>query len=432
VNLPGNQTAFLALAVTETPAGKTVRILPRDTGGLPATHFLEMSVLIGGDGLPISCFSRYVARATPHYPLIQEVTRGPEDADGKPTYQQRAPRTRGTMNYAPPLVTAATLMLFAGRLYDWDKGGEQSFAYLMEIGVTVPTLYALRLTADGTEEIALESGKVKARRLKYRAVLPHLGKEQQTGTLYVGPGGELLSSPNPFFIIPFKLKAPGTLDRSARTLELALEGPVDIKLRAKEKRTGVEAKILINNSAQVNTISLDPRLRVTRLESLFPGRKMTVRAGNGTLTWELEETQPDPLPLSAPYPLFFPQWFATEVWEAGNGPYADMKVGDRRFGTHPPVYFAAPIVNPFRVERLPDLSATVGGATTAIHHFRFTFSTDPTKEGARLDNIYDLYTDGRRLVALLGLNITALRDGWDAFTGTLKPPTPTPTKPAQP
>lgn len=428
MTLPGKQTAFVGLRVGQTPEGTTVQITPRETGGLSATHQLDMTVVVDQEGMPISCLSKFVARATPHQPLLQEVTRGPKDGEGRITYLQHAPLTRGTLTFARPIVTSMGLILFPGRLYDWQKGGEQQFLFLQDIGATVPVLHSLYLKGEsGTEEIELESGKVKARRLTYRANLPFLAKEQQTGKLYVGPNGELLWSPNAVFGIPFKLKEPGKVDTDRHTLELTLAGDVKVTVRAEQKREGIETQILLNNSISLTTAMLDANLRLIRLESLFPGRKMTAQVQGNNLNWELEATAPAPLTLSAPYPMFFPQWFATELWEGGKGPYAGMQVGESRLGCHPPVYFAVPIANPFAVERVEDMTTTVNGESVTVHRYRFAFSANPGK--AKIDNIYEVYTDGRRLIALLsvGGGVQIKRDGWDSFIGTLKPPTiPTP------
>jgi hypothetical protein len=342
----------------------------------------------------------------------------------------------GVLPYSGTLVSSVGLQLFIGRLYDARKGGEQRFVYLVDDGVRTPLLCPLTLTADGSEEITFGEQTVKARRLKYRASLPFLARDQTTGVFYVGAAGELLRCDTPFFFKrPYQVAAPALVNAREGTVMVrvvitaGLEKPIPFTLKGKRTARGMEATFVTGQSLLWSTTWLDDRFSTREIRNRFLGRDALFRTDGVTLRYRVERGTAETASCSSGRPFFFAHWFATDLWETNpryfggmapvespgllataSNPTAAQQKADtsptdlpqtvRRDSEYVPLYTGYPGAYWFSVERLPDRSVPQSGRDVTVHRYRFTIWSDA--ERTKAVNEYDVYTDGRRLIVARG------------------------------
>lgn len=419
VTLPDKQKLFLSVSLFpgagETRA--TARLFSRQTGGLAAPLQADVTMTTASDGKPDRC--RVFWGPTGGVGVILEAlradTRGTSEA-----YNIQVPRLAETLPFSGKLLSHLSVGMFVGRQYDWRRGGEQTFSYLLDYATPLPKLYTVKLAADGEEEITLERGKVKARKLKYQAPLPFLPKEQQAGVLYVGPNGELLRSDTALLGGPYLAKGAAAWDPGARTLETEWVAPASLSSRATLFPARNQVEIGLKDSVQLAKMETDAAFAILRQESPWLGRPLRVTVGQGVVRYELEPTPATFAKAESGRAFFLPHWFVTELWEKGDGPWAGMAVGDKREGDYFPLFNGHPGSYPFTLERRADVPTVFQGRPLNLRRYSF-----------QSGNNYEVYSDGARLVAAIGSDGTLFqRDGWEAVVAPLpRPETPKPPAP---
>lgn len=427
VTLADKKKLALQAAVRNAASGggaKQVRIFNRPKSAAPSDALLDMVLTTDSSGGRVEkC--RAFFNVKPAVRVNLEAVR-----DEKGAYAVGVPSESGTLPFGAPLVTQLTALLFLGKLYSFTRGGPQNFAFLVDFGAQAVEIVTLTLTADGQETLTLPGGAVKARKLRYKAPVASLPKEHQEGVFYIGPRGEVLKCETNFFILPIQAEKPAAFDRDSRTLTLTFATPLvpnlSAVLRAVSRGTrGYGLTLQIDRGQTLATVECDPAYRPVKIETPWMSRPFTARVVGTTVQYTLAATKEGVHAVPSGNAWFLPYWFVTEFWEEGSGGFAGMGVGDRRDGDFFPLFTGQRDSNPFALERLPDTEArTPNGQGFSLRRYRF--ANKPTTGLAAFfqNNVYELYTDGRRLVALLGSDgITIFRDGWTtAFTATLKPP----------
>jgi hypothetical protein len=426
ITLPDKQTFALQVAVRKGADGsREVRVFTRPTP-TPGPLYIENIIVADPDGKPSRC--RLFFGTKPRVGMTMEAVRNP-----KGDYSIRVPEEKGTLNFGAPLFTPLAAELFVGRMYDWRRGGPQNFAQLVDYGAPPVSIVTLTLTADGQETITLPSGEVKARKLKYKAAVPHLPKEQQEGVFWVGPLGEVLKCDTPFFGVPLRAQKPAVYDKATETLTLTFANPGDapgthVALYARKRGTiGYTLALEFEKGMKLATLECDTAFRPTTIETPWFGRTFHADISGSTLRYSLAETPVSVRPAPTGNVWFPPSRFVTELWEGEKGVFAGMAVGEKRDGDYLGVVPNQTDEGPFILERLPDVTArTPEGEEIAVRHYRQMGKQSESKVelGIPLQMarpVYHLYTDGARLIAFLGTDkVTVFRDGWDAFTKTLK------------
>lgn len=415
----------LSLQMQVTPGtdgtGRRVRVFSRPASQAKSDILLDAFLNLDAAGQPT--YSRLFLGLVPGVGVSLEALRQPTGE-----FSLRVPEESGTLPFGAPLFSPLVAELFVGRMYNFKKGGPQNFALLLDYGGYPTQLITLKLTAiAGTETITLADGPVKARRLRYEAAIPHLPKEQQTGVFHVGPLGEVLKCDTAFFGVPLLAKGPAFYEEDGRRFKLVFTNPGDtfpVFLYADKRPEGHVVTLETDKGYRIATAACDNKYRLTRLETPWKGRKFTASAvaPQNAVRFKLEAGMPTMIPVTTENRVWFvPHWLATETWESNPATFGNMAVGEKREGTYFPMFTGELVGNPFTVERMPDVAATVaGGADFPVRHYRFSGR-----------NNYEVYTDGKRLIYFTGSDkVTVVRDGWEAFAADIKPPDPPPATPA--
>jgi hypothetical protein len=415
----GGSTMAVSLRVTARPEGTTIRLFDATAPDTTPTHSLATTLELDADGIPRYCLTRFTPQEKSYSSQVLEAT---PSAQERTSYQVVQPKIEGVLRYSGMLLTNTGLQLGIGKIYDSRKGGPQQFPYLLEYGVRTPSLCTLTLAADGKEEISVGGEMVTARRLKYRAASLLLPKDRQSGVLYVGPAGELLRCDTGLlFGKPYQTASPAKVDARTGLITVPVEKPVAFTISGRPVTGRVEISLVTTAGFSVSTTLLDRRFSMLQMTSHFRGRKATFQANGTELHYFVEPGAPSITAAPSGRPFYFAHWFATELWEENERYFAGMEPGDKRDSDYIPLYFGFPGAYPFTVERLGGRSVIHAGQKAAVRCYRFIIWSDSTRTKAA--NHYDIYTDGRRLIAALGVGdaVTIRRVGWEDFTGSLKP-----------
>ena len=350
-------------------------------------------------------------------------------------FDVRVPAAAGSLLFGGTLIAPLVAELFIGRLYDWKRGGTQTFAMLVDAGVPTAEVVTLKLTADGVETLTLPDGPVTARRLRYDTPLSVLPKDQQTGVFWVGPLGEVLRCDTAFFGVPLRAKGVATREDDNKRLALRFANPGDptgfvVLLRADRQAGGYAVALEIEGKGRDANIPLasltcDSSYRLQHLETPWHGRPFVADVVGNEVRYRLPAQGLAVRQTPTGRAWFLPYWFATDIWEAGKGAWADLAIGETRDGDYLPLFTGDYNGGgPFALERLPDRA--VGEGRPALHVYRFSNkAAGEVKLVGDRTNVYDVYTDGKRLVAFIGSDkSTIIRDGWEAWAAGLAAPAP--------
>jgi hypothetical protein len=302
----------------------------------------------------------------------------------------------------------------------------KTFVLLSDVLSSSANLVTLTLEADGgsaTETLTLDSGPVKARKLKYTlGDIPFLTREQRSGVVWTGPRGEVLRADGPLFLIPVRAAGPAKIEKTARSSRGMPPRP-DCWFAPQPTATGHTATLETDGGFVLATVATDKAFRPVRVENaLRNGREFEAVAGVNEVRFTFAGGPEETVTVATPGRVWFlPHFFATELWEGGNGPYADLVPGDKRDGTYFPLVGAQASANAvFTLARLPDVPNPRGASAdpATLRHWRYSDN-----------NVrHDLWTDGRRLVHWKGSDgLEATRDGWQPFVANFPKPEPPPT-----
>jgi hypothetical protein len=334
--------------------------------------------------------------------------------DGR--YRVEVPGEEGRLRAGAPILTSVIAPLFLGRLYDFQKGGAQTFALLLDFGPTPTRLATLHLTADGADMLDLPEGKVRARRLRYEA--PQLPKTEQKGTILIGPRGEILRCENGLFGAPIKAKAPARYEDGGLHITLRLAaagGGPDTILRAERNVSEFDFTLQVEDAEVMATATTDDHFRVSRMENSWRGRPFSATFDGNEVQYRLAAGKGEIRSVQWGRAWFLPFWFDTDAWEGEGGDFAGMTIGERRYGDFFALYTGRTDSEPFTLLRLQDTYALSGSDRIPLHRYRMSCPS-----GA-----YDLTTDGARLMVLLGSDgLAIVRGGWETYAAALKPPSP--------
>jgi hypothetical protein len=411
-------TVVCALQVTKTATGTTVTLAPVKQPAVPVHYQMAATLELDKKGAAQRCSMLFGPANRPDAEFRIEAV--PQEG-GQSLFRVQEPEEGGTFSFAGPLVSGYSLPLTIGRLYDFKRGGEQRFAYLLMNTVRVLSLHTLTLTADGKETIELTSGPVEARRLRYRLPAPALRPEDQKGVVYVGPRGELLRSDTKLVGFPVQAASPAHVEAGNSRIELKLDKPYPITISGQKTQSGMTARIAYDNGIELSRLTLGPKLSLLQQQGPWRGKEAIVRSdGIGLVQYRIPPGQATLTKLTSEHPFFFPHWFYTEGWEESVASNPQAKWAS----DYMPLYTGFPGTYPFAMERLDDIKAMHEGRPVTVRRYRFTLWADSaqTKPG----NYYDVYTDGKRLIAALGAvdRRAMFRMGWEDFTSKLTPPAP--------
>ena len=417
ITLPDKQKIAVAVSVRNNrDGGRAARIVSRaPSAGTPAPLLMDVTAETNADGVPLR--SQIALGVDAANPARFEARRTPEGE-----YAVGMMEERRTLPFGATLVSAQTAQMFLGRLYKFDKGGEQSFALFVDYGWKPLEIVTLNLRADGTEVIELTEGKVTARRLRYEAAISHIAKVDQKGVFYIGPLGEILRCDTAALGLPFKLRGPVKREETKRLVG-AIAVPIDtlkILLKAERDIDGYNIAVRLNDQPFGPKTSCDLNYLPTRIESNWLGRAMTAVVAENQVQCVLAATPPEVSAAPSNHPWFIPHWIVTELWEGETGQFKGMKVGEKREGDFLPLVSGLVERGPFTIARQPDAKATLGEGTVTVFCYRLQSAKQT----------YQLYTDGSRLFVCQGSDgFRVVRDGWESYADALKPPTaPTPAK----
>jgi hypothetical protein len=423
-------TLRLALQVGGTPnGGRTVRVLTR--GGAAASGLaVDATLTRDKDGRADDCRVVF-GPAGGAYQANVQAARVSEN-----TFRIALPARQGRSASEGTLVHPLAAQLFLGRQYDFGRGGAQTFALLLDWDGDslnpAARLATLRLEADGTEVITLGENTVTARRLKFAVSgAPDVPEKKRAGVFYVGPRGELLQAlPASPFGIPFdngRATGPARADEDGAALVLRTTNGETI--RGKRDGDDFDVELYGKPAYPFAVARVDAALRLSSVSETWNGRTRTALVAPGEVRYGFSESLLEEVTPQSGRAWFWPQWFATNVWEGADGAFAGMRMGEKRDGTYVPLLVSggASWSAAFTLERLPDLRRAP--AAPRVRHYRFTVG-DEAEEKTN----YDVYTDGARLIALFGSDgVSAIRDGQENFAASLKPSTPAATpRPTRP
>jgi hypothetical protein len=177
VTLPDKQVITLTtLFQQEADGAKAARVVTLPDGYGKSDLSLLASVGFDPSGYPAVASVQFGPKTLPKAIKLQAKRVEGENATKAADWAVNVPANSETIPYSgtPIVLTLAHGML--GRQYDFARGGEQPFLCFLDFGVLTPAFHPITLRYDGTETIVLESGPVKARRLKYKTELPYLPK----------------------------------------------------------------------------------------------------------------------------------------------------------------------------------------------------------------------------------------------------------------
>ena len=405
----------------EAPPASALRLvgLPLPGGPAAGSGFgFETVVTLDGMGALRDCRARFGPQAAdnPGAPYVAEILAARPPGGGD-ILQLTLPARQGRSVAAATVLHPLALQLLIGRQYDFRRGGAQTFARLQDWDGDAlnpaTDLATLRLEAQGTakvalEKLALEDGAVEARRVGYTLTPVRRGASPRTGVLFVGPRGELLQADPPLFGIPFdggRAKGPAQLEGGVALLRTNKNETIKGKSRTDG---GYDVELYGKPEYPFSTATMDAAGRLVRVSERWNGRERVSVVSPSEVWYTFSAGPLATLSVPADRAWFLVHWFATDTWEAGEGSFADLPVGEKQDGTFLPLVLSGEYGRPFTLERLPDFR--VGGAPLPLRHYRFSLDAGAAR--------YDLYTDGRRLVHLSGndggIGLTITRDGSEA------------------
>ncbi len=412
--LPGKQTVHLQIQARTGLRGPQIArifntpVSPLATDKSKKSDFiLDASIVKDPNGIPTLARLSFGADNTS---LI--AFEGRRMPDG--VFRVSIPEERKTLPFGAPLVTNLTAQIFLGRLYQWEKGGEQNFALLVDYGWKPIEITTLKLTANGKETITLADGKFEARKLRFEASVPHLGATPQKGDLYIGPLGEILRCDSPLFGLPFRLRGPAKREEGKRIIAQIFLPTDRLTASIKAERTNDRYDVtLYLNENVVSSARAGLDYQATHFESSSRGRPFIANIYGNQLQYILSEAAPEDQTYDTGRPWFAPYWLVTALWENDNASFGGMSPGEKRKGEAPQKIAGLLQDNSFTLERLTDTTAEIGNSTFPVRHYRMTAEK----------SITDLYTDGSRLIASLNSDgMTITRDGWETWAAAQDPP----------
>ncbi len=432
---PGLLSYKLCVRVEPTAnGGRTVFVQspPRPAGSNTApafpTQFFVTDARLFVDAQGNAQTSRYAFGPTPDYGIVLEAA-----LSGGTAYAVGEPIKRGSIPFNGRLIHPLTLQLFAGKLYDWNRGGAQTFAYFYAPRYeSAPHIVTLTLTAPNgskTEPIALADETVPARKLHASLVLPFMttpAERTREIDLRIGPGGEVVQSDKNFFDTPFEVKSRAVWETPTRFIlpfvRPGLSSLNRIILRADKLGTAQKPIWDIGldwgearSPRTFGHARCDANWSLVSSDTPWRGGRDSVcqaQVESGRVEWKADPGRPQITDTQGKPTWWFPSWFATSVWEGPGMPFADL-VNEKRAGYYFPLW-RGPVAEPFTLTRLPDTSAAVGSTIFPLRHYHFVAK-----------DAYDVYTDGKWLIALLSSDkSTLIRDGWEAWAKTLPVPAP--------
>ena len=410
------QMARLYIAVTKSEFGKVVRIGNRP---YPVKSDLQFDARVDVDSTNApqharARFGKMPSLAEP-YPYQTDLE---ADTIAAGNWVVRTPAQKGVVPYIGKLITMPAALLFLGKQVNLNGKVPQNFSILMDYNTPQTRVFPVTFTPDGIETITLKTGAVRAHRILYAAPFaPHLPKKQQNGAIFVGDGGEILLAENALFNNPITARGTAVLDDDGN--RRVYYDPADYQAVAVpmagggfEVKVGVGKPLYTLASATVSRALLPT-------ESVTPwlGRKQTNHISANEIRWEAEAGAYTDSKVTDAQVWFVPYWFVTDIWEGATVPNA-LAPDSEREGTYMPLFTGQRTGNKFTLRRLTDRGKTDDGKP--VHRYRFTSK-----------NVYDLYTDGSRLIAFIGSDgTTIIRDGQEEFAARL--PKPLPPKPPTP
>ena len=428
ITLPDKQTLRVTVSLTRTPNGGTyARVYSVPPTVVKYDMTLDCGETIRESGAPAECLVAFGPKATPLTVYLQAKRTDLNPDYGQATFSFLSPERSETTPYSGRLIELTSGIFSLGRQYDWKRKGEQTFLCLVDRGVATPQFLPLKLKAAGGEVISLsDAPKVRARKLRYECEFPYTPEEYRKGIIYIGPSGEVLRCDSNLFGMAFQAKAPAkkTLDGYGLDLPLAIPKDWEFKERL---RAGGEREITLDVLGGYNyaTIRLNAQGQLKSMETPWIGRPFTAEVVGKQVAWKLEASAALSEKKTDTPVWFLPHWFLTEVWETGNSPFAQMGVREKRMGYYFPLFYGDMEGSPLTIERLDDYRAAKPDGT-AFTLFRYLVTTKVA---------YEIYTDGKRLVAMIASDGTkSVQVGWEKVGDLLTPPpapAPTPTDPAQ-
>ncbi|MBC7809345.1 MAG: hypothetical protein H7145_24690 [Akkermansiaceae bacterium] len=416
VTLPDKQVITLTTVFSEeSSGGKSARIVTLPDGYGKSDLSLFASVSLNPGGYPVVAAVQFGPKALPKaVKLLGKRVDDGADSGENMAWAVNVPASSETISYSGTPITFLTAYGMLGRLYDFKRGGEQPFLCFLDFAVLTPTFYPITFRYDGNETITLESGAVKARRLKYKTELPYLPKEQNEGVVFVGARGEVLRCDTNLFATPFKAAGPSKATGKPGQWELKMDRPGDAYVRERLRKGGGR-EIAIEagpGSYSLTNGTVDKNGRPLTLSSPWLGRPLTVSFTPTAATWSLAATEPVKTNVAGGKAWFIPFWFVTESWETGTGPWANMQVGDKRDGSYFPLFTGQQDGGTFNLERKPDYTTRVGGSEVVLRHYQ-----------VRSKIAYDLFTDGRRMVYFAGSDgLKTTRTGFESLASVIPAP----------
>jgi hypothetical protein len=338
------------------------------------------------------------------------------------TYLTRVGAQTGKVGYSGKLIVPIGGVLFMGRLYDFKKGGPQSFSVFPGFGSASPRIGSLLLTAEGNATVAFPTGAVKARKLKYSLSPIMPGDKRREGFVYIGPSGEVLQSEPGIFwnhggMLP-KVSGPAVYEKGPPP-RLRLPGAWQnsyLMLQAERTRDGYTVGFAETQQKKpFAQLLLDKNYNPVKWDNQMGWGFSAEVLRPGEIRWETNAGREEKVPITEGQAWFFPQWFVTEGWEAGSGTLSAVKPGESKTGMLFMLHRNTQERYPVNIERLADRDiVTPKEQKQSLHHWRFTSR----------ERVYDVFTDGKRLVALRsneGMEI--MRDGWETAAKELLPST---------
>jgi hypothetical protein len=330
------------------------------------------------------------------------------------SYRVQNPPKRGIIPYGASVYTVADLLALPGRRYDWTKGGPQKGVYVDPFRDEA-VLDNITLEAGDPAKITFGEETVAVKTLNVTVSGRNAdGKteKKRSGTLYVGPFGETLKVEGDILIFPFSAKEPSRRTETGYETEYA---GIPIKSQVQRTRNGLTIRTVVNGVQEVSTLETDVKGTPTHWINRWRGHDYEMMfAGNptGEARYRMDASNISVQAVSTGRPWFLPYAMATEIWETGKNPFAEMAIGDKREGDNFLLYTGQRESLPFTLERREDVTATIGGKTVTLRHYHFDGNV-----------IYEYYTDGKRLVVGLGSDKSRIiRDGAEEFAKTLKVP----------
>lgn len=415
------KTARLYLSVVTNPQSGEKRVRIGNLTGVKSELLLEASLTTDSTNVPQRVRMRFG-----EMPTVGESAPELTDLEATPlartAWVVRRPAQSGVIRFSGPLLSSPASLLFFGRSYNFKQGGAQTATFLSIQNTPTPQTFNLTLTDGGKETISLGAGgdaqKVQARKLLYKAPdAPNLNRREREGVIYVGPIGEVLRCDTRLF--GNRIRAEGAAKRTdSNGYTLELQGR-DITIVGERKPDGWDVKF--NVGKQGNTVGaaqLDTQLRIL---SMAGGRNMKQVATvvNNEILWKSDEGGASDVVVPDGKLWLLPHWFATDLWEAGSnaGDFA-LNVDAEQSGLYLPLFTGQRDGYLFTIKRLRDFGKVDG---TTVRRYRFTSR-----------NIYEIYTDGTRLIYFAGSDGTTItRDGWAIWASGL-PRVVKPNEPATP